>query len=241
MNGGPISRDLFADSSNIRHVPRRSPWTIAASALAHAALLGVLLVVPILSALDNFVLHADDSMTYVMPAVTLPPMPSPPRTIAGPAAPAINTTAAPLHAADHLSPPAQLPPGSGNSIVPDALPFGGGSSTFGTESSVVSLAPSPTPAVPRRPGGDVKAPARMFYVAPIYPPIAKSIKVGGSVIIEATIDENGAVRNARVLRSQPLLDQAAIDAVSQWKYAPTRLNGVAVPVILTVTVVFAMK
>jgi len=237
-----MSRDLFADSSNIRHVPRRSPWTIAASALAHAALLGVLLVVPILSALDNFVLHADDSMTYVMPAVTLPPMPPPPRTIARPSAPAINTTAAPLQAADHFSPPAQLPPGSGNSIVPDALPFGGGGSpTFGTASSVVSLAPSPTPAIPRRPGGDVKAPARMFYVAPIYPPIAKSIKLEGSLVIEATIDENGAVRNARVLRSQPLLDQAAIDAVSQWKYAPTRLNGVAVPVILTVTVVFAMK
>jgi len=236
-----MSRDLFA-ASTIRHVPRRSPWTIAASALAHAALLGVLLVVPILSALDNFVLHADDSMTYVMPAVTLPPMPSPPRTIAAPVAPSINTTAAPLHAADHLSPPAQLPPGSGNSIVPDALPFGGGGSpTFGTASSVVSLAPTPTPAIPRRPGGDVKAPARTFYVAPIYPPIAKSIKLEGSVIIEATIDENGAVRNAHVIQSQPLLDQAAINAVSQWKYAPTRLNGVAVPVILTVTVVFAMK
>ena len=236
-----MSRDLFA-ASTIRHVPRRSPWTIAASALAHAALLGVLLVVPILSALDNFVLHADDSMTYVMPAVTLPRMPPPPRRIATPSAPAINTTAAPLQAADHFSPPAQLPPGSGNSIVPDALPFGGGGSpTFGTASSVVSLAPSPTPAIPRRPGGDVKAPARMFYVAPIYPPIAKSIKLEGSVVIEATIDENGAVRNAHVIQSQPLLDQAAINAVSQWKYAPTRLNGVAVPVILTVTVVFAMK
>lgn len=238
-----MSRDLFAQSSTPRHTPRRSPWTIAASVLAHATLLAVLLIVPILSALDNFVLHADDSMTYVMPTVTIPPSPPPPREATQPSAPAINTTAAPTQAADHLGPPVQLPPGSGNSTAPDAIPIsaGSGSSMFGTGPSGVSLAAPPVPAVPRRPGGDLKAPARTLYVAPIYPPLAKSIKLEGSVILEATIDETGVVRNARVLRSQPFFDQAAIDAVTQWRYAPTRLNGVAVPVIMTVTVMFSMK
>jgi protein TonB len=99
----------------------------------------------------------------------------------------------------------------------------------------------PVPVVPVRPGGNLKPPARIAYVAPIYPPLAKATHVDGSVILEATIDEAGMVRDIRVLRSQPMLDQAAIDAVRQWRYAPTRLNGVAVPVILTVTVMFTMK
>ena len=92
-----------------------------------------------------------------------------------------------------------------------------------------------------RPGGNLKPPARTTYAAPIYPPLAKAARVEGSVIIEATIDEAGIVRDLRVLRSQPLFDQAALDAVRRWRYAPTRLNGVAVPVILRVTVMFSLK
>lgn len=59
--------------------------------------------------------------------------------------------------------------------------------------------------------------------------------------LEAMIDANGRVREARVLRSIPLLDQAAIDAVGTWEYTPTLLGGEAVPVILTVTVRFRMN
>ena len=61
------------------------------------------------------------------------------------------------------------------------------------------------------------------------------------VILEATIDESGIVRNVKVLRSHALLDQAAIDAVRKWKYTPTKLNGVAIPILLTVTVNFALR
>ena len=66
-------------------------------------------------------------------------------------------------------------------------------------------------------------------------------KVQGVVIIEATIDTNGFVSSARVLRSIPMLDQAALDAVKEWQFQPTQLNGVAVPVIMTVTVNFTMQ
>jgi len=65
--------------------------------------------------------------------------------------------------------------------------------------------------------------------------------VQGIVIIEATIGPNGSVQDARVLRSIPLLDQSALDAVRQWQYTPTLLNGVAVPVIMTVTVQFTLQ
>ena len=62
----------------------------------------------------------------------------------------------------------------------------------------------------------------------------------GVVILEATIDGEGSVRDVRVLRSKPLLDQAAVDAVRQWRFTPTLLNDHPVPVLMTVTVSFAL-
>ena len=73
------------------------------------------------------------------------------------------------------------------------------------------------------------------------PDIAKQARVQGIVILEAIIDPQGNVTNVRVLRSIPLLDQSAIDAVKQWKYEPTLLNGVPVPIVMTVTVNFALS
>jgi len=73
------------------------------------------------------------------------------------------------------------------------------------------------------------------------PAIAQSARVSGIVIIEATIGKDGSVTEAHVIRSIALLDQAALDAVKQWKYTPTTLNGVPVPVIMTVTVNFTLQ
>jgi protein TonB len=98
-----------------------------------------------------------------------------------------------------------------------------------------------TPPAPVRVGGAVKPPAQIRRVSPPYPPDALSAGVQGVVIMEATITVDGKVSDVRVLRSIPLLDQAAIDAVRQWEYAPTILNGAPVPVIMTVTVNFAIK
>jgi TonB family protein len=74
----------------------------------------------------------------------------------------------------------------------------------------------------------------------VYPKIAQSARVQGVVILEATIGPDGSVQDAKVLRSIPLLDQAAVDAVKQWQFAPTLLNGAPVPVIMTVTVNFTL-
>ena len=90
-------------------------------------------------------------------------------------------------------------------------------------------------------GGNIAAPKKLKDVPPVYPPLAQQARVQGVVIIEATIGGDGAVRNTRVLRSIPLLDAAALDAVRQWEFAPTLLNGVAVPVIMTVTVNFSLR
>jgi TonB family protein len=88
--------------------------------------------------------------------------------------------------------------------------------------------------------GAIQPPRKTRDVRPVYPQIAQSARVQGVVKIEATIDRDGRVAEARMLRSIPLLDQAALDAVRQWEYEPTLLNGVAVPVILTVTVNFTL-
>jgi len=92
-----------------------------------------------------------------------------------------------------------------------------------------------------RVGGQVKAPTQLRKVQPIYPADARAAGVQGIVILEATVGVDGRVTDAKVLRSVPLLDQAAINAVRQWEYTPTLLNGAAIPVIMTVTVTFNLE
>jgi protein TonB len=94
---------------------------------------------------------------------------------------------------------------------------------------------------PVRVGGQIKPPTQTKKVQPVYPPEALAAKVSGVVILEAVIGLDGKVVNATVLRSVPLLDQAAIDAVTQWEYAPTLLNDAPVPIIMTVTVTFTTQ
>jgi protein TonB len=91
------------------------------------------------------------------------------------------------------------------------------------------------------PGAQPAPPTRIRNVTPIYPAMAQAARVSGAVLIEATIGPDGKVQSARVLRSIPLLDQAALDAVRQWEYTPTLHNGEPVSVTMTVTVNFALQ
>jgi TonB family protein len=97
------------------------------------------------------------------------------------------------------------------------------------------------PANAVRVGGGIAPPTKLKNVSPVYPPDALAAKVAGVVIIEAVIGEDGKVRAARVLRSVPMLDPAALEAVKQWEFTPTLLNGTAVPVVMTATVNFVPK
>ncbi len=100
--------------------------------------------------------------------------------------------------------------------------------------------PPPLPTAPVRVGGGIQAPTKIKHVSPIYPPDAQMALISGVVIIEATLGTDGRVVDAKILRSIPLLDQAALDAVRQWEFTATYLNGVPVPVIMTVTVNFTL-
>lgn len=116
------------------------------------------------------------------------------------------------------------------------------SSIEGIDVGQIESVPEP-PAVRREPmrmHSGINAPRKLVDAAPGYPEIARASRVQGIVILEATISETGDVISARVLRSVPLLDQAAVDAVRRWKFEPARLNGEAVPVVMTVTVNFRL-
>jgi protein TonB len=103
--------------------------------------------------------------------------------------------------------------------------------------------PSLAPGAPQpvRVGGSIKAPTQVKKVQPAFPAEARAAGLQGVVIMEAIIGVDGKVSDVRVLRSIPVLDQAATDAVRQWEYTPTLLNGVPVPVIMTVTVSFTLN
>jgi len=101
--------------------------------------------------------------------------------------------------------------------------------------------PPPAPKAPIRLHSGMQAPRKIDAVDPVYPAIARSARVEGVVILETVLDANGRVESVRVLRSIPLLDQAAVDAVRQWRFTPALLNGMPVPVVMTVTVNFTLR
>jgi TonB family protein len=96
----------------------------------------------------------------------------------------------------------------------------------------------PAPMAPVRGGGNIRTPTRLEHAEPVLPETARQAGIRGVVILEITIGPDGRVSDAKVLRSIPLLDAAALDAVRKWRYEPTLLNGAPVPVIMTVTVNF---
>jgi len=90
--------------------------------------------------------------------------------------------------------------------------------------------------------GAIAEPKRVKYVDPVYPVLAQKLKISGYVIIDAVIDPTGRVKGVRVLKSTaPPLDQAAVDAVRQWEYAPAQLAGVPIEVLMSVTVIFSLR
>ncbi len=155
----------------------------------------------------------------------------------------VNPNAAPIEAPKEIVPEAPVSPSVGTG-VPGGVEGGIPGGVMGGVVGGLPEAPPPPPPPPTAPvrvGGNIKPPTKTRDVKPIYPPIAQSARVQGVVIIEATIGADGRVKEAKVLRGQPLLDQAALDAVKQWQFTPTLLNNVPVPVIMTVTVNFTLQ
>lgn len=163
------------------------------------------------------------------PGVLPPPRPKPDAT---PTRPPVSHPA-PLPTADAPAKPVEPPPADVRS--PEPQPPG----------PIVPPLPRPPvpppPAKPYRLGPGIVPPRPIHQTEPEYPTIAVQARVEGSVLIEVTITPQGDVTAPRVLRSIPLLDEAAIEAVKRWKYTPGMLNDAPVPIVMTVTVTFSLK
>jgi periplasmic protein TonB len=94
---------------------------------------------------------------------------------------------------------------------------------------------------PIRVGTNVKAPVKLKEVAPVYPEKARRARIQGLVILDCTVDAEGVVTDAKILRPISELNDAAIDAVKQWRYEPAKVGGVAVPIRLAVSVNFVLR
>jgi protein TonB len=216
--------------------------TLGVSLLVHAAAVAAILIAPLLAAPERLALPPAAlvlvrPVPVPVPEVTPPaPAPVPPPDVPTTATPA-TVVPAPIVEPTSIAPPLFAPERADTRIpIVFGLIPGAGSEPQAPPGPPASGTGDPLPV-----GGDIERPQKIADAKPVYPPIARAAGIDGIVIVEAIIDETGAVRDARVLRSVPLLDQAALDAVRQWRFTPSTLNGVPVAVVMTVTVRFELR
>ena len=156
-----------------------------------------------------------------------------------------GTEPSPAGDADRTAATADDAEPGGSTTAPPTAPVPEDSSADAADSLAPGLSATTTqPQVPQEPvrvGGNVTAPTKVRHVPPVYPPAARQMRAQGVVILEAVIGTTGDVETVRVIRSVALLDDAAIAAVRQWRYTPTLLNDLPVPVVMTVTVNFTLQ
>ena len=224
--------------------PRRS-LTTPLSVLLHAAGLAAVILVPLLGPAELPEASPAVRAFFAEPlAIAPPPPPPPPPAKAAPVAKAVPRPSAPTSFTAPVETPETVPMDGGLDLglgIEGGVP---GGVEGGVEGGVVGGVIGGLPAVaapavaPVRVGGEVKEPRKLKHVAPEYPWLALQARVRGVVILEVQISPQGRVTHAEVVRSVPLLDQAALHAVRQWVYTPTLLRGVPVPILMHVTVTF---
>jgi len=222
------------------------PWTVALSMVFQLAFLGILILIPLIytEALPK---------TMLATLIVAPPPPPPP-----PPPPAAQVV--------HVKPQVKLIE-AGKLVAPKVIPkdvkiikeeeqpdvsgmAGGvpggvaGGSMGGVIGGIVGgLAPPPPKEAPQRiqRGGNVQAALLVNKVQPLYPPLARQTRISGTVRLHAIISKTGVIQELSVISGHPLLVRAALDAVQQWRYRPTLLNGEPVEVDTTIDVIFSLN
>ena len=217
------------------------PWSVALSAAVQAIILGVMVLIPLLY---TEVLPKGMLNTFLV-APAPPPPPPPPQ-------PLVKEIKAPkVINIQKMTAPTVIP--KNVAIVRDEAPViytnsgegvagGTGNVLGGLIGSGPAGPPPPPPPTPQRirVGGSVEAASLVNKVTPEYPPIAKTAHVSGTIVLHAVIGKDGSIQQLQYISGPPLLMKSAMDAVKQWRYKPTTLNGEAVEVDTTVDVVFSL-
>ena len=238
------------------HGKTRKPFTVAIAVIAHAVTIGTLVLIPLLQ-----------TQALTLPTVSLSLLA--PRIQMRPDIPVfsghLHVQKNIIPAPDVLTEPQSIPSrivitdeGPATPII-GLLPSGNEglgrliSSLVGKEDVLPPVAPTDvvTPSLPPPPkientkpvpiGGNVQAAKLIHQVKPAYPRMAQLTRVQGVVVMEAIIARDGSVKSLQVVSGHPLLNQAAIDAVQQWLYSPTMLNGEPVEVATAIRVTFTLQ
>ena len=244
-------REWFSDRLFVEVQHDRDRAGFFASIAAHA--LAIALVVVLAAQLERAeVIRAGPPLvmpaTLFMKPIADPPSPGLRSVERSPRAPARSEAAAPAAAApaaevDPPAPvaePASIEPEIGAEGAGDGV-AGGVAGGSGNESAGETGSSGTSSSGPLRVGATLQPPKKLKDVKPVYPQVTLSEQARGTVIIDVTIGTDGRVRDATIIRSVPQFDQAALDAVRQWQYEQTRLNGVLVSLIMTVIVNFTIQ
>ena len=243
---------MFEQTFLERDGAARRPWPVAFSFAAQAAVTGAILMIPLINT-AKLAFSPAPLILYAPPRPVQPP-PVMHQTSATPSAttqmlrqvfrpvftapsriPAtISMTPDPFQAVD-------LPMSTAvGSVIP--LPFG--PPLIGAENKPAAVQSHPTPSTPKQPirvGGGVQAAKLLAQPKPLYPPLARSARISGTVHLQAIIGRDGTIRNLQLVGGPPLLIAAALDAVRRWVYQPTLLNGEPVEVFTEIEVNFTLN
>jgi periplasmic protein TonB len=230
----------------------KKPMTVFVSAVVQIAFLGILILIPLI-----YTEALPKTMMATMLTAPPPPPPPPPP----PAAVQVVKVRPQVHLMDagKLMQPKVIPkdikiikeeaepdPGVVGAVggVPGGVAGGSMGGVLGGVIGGIGTAPpppKPRPTGPIRVGGNVQAARIVNRVQPVYPPLARQTRISGTVRLHAIISKDGTIQQLEVLSGHPLLQQAALDAVRQWRYQPTLLNGEPVEVDTTIDVIFSLN
>jgi protein TonB len=253
---------LIESRSSVR---RKNPLTLVVSVVTHGSLIAALILIPLFQ--EQLLPHMAMFEPLPPPTVRASAVPlaaAPQQAARAQTAPAPTALLAPLEIPREIARYVDQPiagtegfsvagPGGGPIGIPGGIGVAFGDPN-GNGSKPPPAPPAPLPAPPKAPegvaapttpvrrGGDLMKSSLVHQVTPIYPPLAIKTRTEGAVTIEAVITRQGTIDPARVrvLKGHILLDQAAVDAILQWRYKPTTLNGETVEILTTIAINFTL-
>lgn len=232
------------------HAQARRPWTVAASLTLQTGLVALAVILPML---HPEILHPNFQVPIYLP---MRPVPQP----VVERMPVVRGGSPRVFNSSTLTAPTSVPRKIRMADdAPEVSAYTGIGSVSGSVAIIPGLGttlpehvqpapqPRPEPVKPEPPKGPIQVSSGvqsarlLFGPRPPYPPLAKAARVQGTVRIQAVIAADGVIKNLRVIGGPPLLVNAAVDAVKQWRYQATLLNGSAVEVITEIDVNFTLS